>query len=104
MGGHQVGDEELLFAHPVVELAVFFLEPLIDLNMGLAHIVQHGVDAVLRSHLELAADVILHQLPEELVIFVLQHIVKPDARADEYLFDPRNGRADWRSRCQIGSM
>ena len=90
MRGHQVGDEKLLFAHPVVELAVFFLEPLIDLNMRLAHIVQHRVDAVLRSHLELAADVILHQLPEELVIFVLQHIVKPNARADKYLFDPRN--------------
>ena len=55
--------------------------------MGLSHIVQHAADAVLRRHLQLAADVIVHQLLEEVLVLVLQHIVIPHAAADEHLLD-----------------
>ena len=63
-----------------------FLE---HVEMGLAHIVQHGADAVLRRDLQLAGDVIVHQFTEERLIFVLvlEHIVIADAGADEHLFD-----------------
>ena len=55
--------------------------------MGLAHVVQYRADTVLRRHLQLAGDVVLHQLLEEVLVLVLQHIVVADAGADEHLLD-----------------
>ena len=41
---------------------------------------------MLRSYLELSADVIPHELAEEFVAFVAHHVVEPYSRADEDLF------------------
>ena len=43
---------------------------------------------MLRGNLQLAGDVVLHQLGKERLIFVLQHIIVADAAADEDLFHP----------------
>ena len=90
MGGHQIRYQKLLFPSVFVQRIVLLLEPLIDLDMGLAHIVQHRIDAVLRRHLQLAGHMVLYQLPKEGVPFVTEHIVIADAGADEDLFDTRN--------------
>ena len=44
---------------------------------------------MLRRHLELAADVVLHQLFEKALVRVGQQVVEADAGADEHLLDPR---------------
>ena len=41
-----------------------------------------------RSDLELSADVVLAQLPEELLIFVLQHKIETDSRTHKYFLNP----------------
>lgn len=88
MGGHEVGHQVLLLAVLLVQPLVLTLELLIDLDMGLAHIVQYAAHTVLRGHLELAGDMILHQLGKELAALVLEHIVEADAGADEHLLHP----------------
>ena len=59
--------------------------------MGFAHGVQHVAHAVLRGYLQLAADVVLHQVGEELPLGVFEQVVKPDPRADEHLLHPGDG-------------
>ncbi len=84
--------------HQILLLAAFLccgIEPLlkllIDLDMRLAHEIQHLVAGVLRRHLELTAHVILHKLVQKIVVLVLEHIVEPDTGTYEYLFDPLYG-------------
>ena len=80
----------MLLAVLLVQPLVLTLELLIDLDMGLAHVVQYAAHTVLRGHLELAGDMILHQLGKELAALVLEHIVEADAGADEHLLHPRH--------------
>ena len=89
--GDEVGHQVLLLAVLPVESLVLLPELLIDLHMGLSHVIQHPVDTVLRGHLELAGHVIFHQLGEELPVPVLHQVVEPDAGADEHLFDAGDG-------------
>ena len=91
VGTHQIGHHILLLGIAVVQAAVTVHELLIHPDVGLAHIVQHRVDAVLRRHLQLAGDVVLHQLREEFLVLVLQHVVIADAAADKDLLHPRDG-------------
>ena len=86
MGGHEIGDQELVLPVLLVQTFVFLLELFISTDVGLAHGIQHMAHAVLGGHLQLSADVMLHQIGEELSAFVLQQIVEADARPDEDLF------------------
>ena len=50
---------------------------------GLSHMLQHPIGAMLRSNLQLPADVVLHQFAEERIVFVQHQIIVPNAGADE---------------------
>ena len=82
---HEVRHDVLFLIILVVELAVFVHEALVRADVGLAHIVEHGVDAVLGRDLELAGDVVAHELAEERVVIVAEHVVIADAAAHEHL-------------------
>ena len=58
---HQV----LVFSRVFVQAVVLLLKALVDLDVGLAHVVQHRVDTVLQGHLQLARHMVLDQLPEK---------------------------------------
>ena len=85
MGAHQVGHQILLQSQLLVQPGVFFPEFFINCIFRLAHPFEHRVADVLRSHLELAAHMILHQLPEKGIVRVRQQIVEADSGADEHL-------------------
>ena len=87
MAAHQVGDEVLLLFDALCQLIKALLEPAVRLDMGLAHEVKDVVGAVLRCDLELTADVVLDQLPEEAFVLVAQEIIIPDAGTDEHTLD-----------------
>ena len=87
VGGHQIGHYELLLVVLLVQLCVLIHEALVNLNGRLAHVAENAVDAMLGSDLQLTADVMAHELSEEVAVLVLQHVVKADAGADENLFD-----------------
>ena len=70
---------------------VFIEKPFVYRDRRLAHIAEHRIDAVLRRHLELAGDVVLHKLREERAVLVAEDIVKPHAGAHKHLLDARNG-------------
>ena len=89
MAAHQIGDEVLLQPAFLRQAEILLAERLIHLERRLAHQAQHAVVAVLGRDLELTADVIAHQLAEEGVALVAEHVVKADARADEHLFHLR---------------
>ena len=54
VGGDEVGHQILVLAITAVELEILLPEFFIDLDVGLAHIVQGVSHAVLRGHLQLA--------------------------------------------------
>ena len=87
MGGHQIGHHILLEPQLLVEPLILLEEPRIDLMPGLAHLVQHRVGHMLRSHLQLAGDVVLDQLLEKGIAGIGQQIVEADAAADKDLLD-----------------
>ena len=57
---------------PAGYLVKLFLKALIRFDMRLAHFIQHVVDTMLGGNLELPADVVLHQLQEEVPVLVLE--------------------------------
>ena len=87
-GGHEIGDEILLFADALGDLVEPFLKRLIALDVGLSHFVQHHVADVFRCDLQLTAYVFRHQFLEKGVVLVRHHIVEPDAGADKDTLDP----------------
>ena len=91
VGGHEIGHQILLLAVFFRQGVIFAAEVVVHIGKGLAHIVQHPGADVLRRHLQLAADMVPHQLGEKVAVFVPEHIVKADAAADEHLFDPGDG-------------
>ena len=86
VGGDEVGDQVLVLAVAAVELEVLLPELFIDLDVWLTHIVQGVGGAVLGRHLQLAGDVVLDQVGEELAAGVLHQKIEPDAGPDEDLF------------------
>ena len=87
MAGHQVGNEVLVHTVLLVESKILVHKPVVNCISGLAHFVQHHIGYVLRRHLQLAGNVILHQFFKEGILFVRQQIVKPDTATDKYFFD-----------------
>ena len=85
--GHEIGHHELLHVLLLVDLFVFFEEPEVDRVARLAHFLKNMVGDVLRRDLELAGDVIAHQLVEKCLGLVGQQIVEADAAADKDLLD-----------------
>ena len=57
--------------------------------MRLAHVVENAVDAMLGRDLELAGDVVFDKLGEEIVVFILKHVVVSYAAAHKDLFHAR---------------
>ena len=99
VAAHEVGDDVLLQAVALVEALVLLLKAQIHVEVGLAHVVQHPAGAVLRGHLQLAGDVVAHQIGEEFAVFLAEHVVKADTAADEHLLHPRMARtfrSSWR--------
>ena len=45
---------------------------------------------MLRSDLQLSADMILTQLPQKIIVFICQYIIKTDPRTDKNLLDAGN--------------
>ena len=88
---HEIGNKVLLLLILFVDAAVLCPELFKHVEVGLAHVVQHAVHAMLGCHLQLTADVILHELCKKFAVFVLQHIVIADAAADEDLLHAGNG-------------
>ena len=87
MAGHQVGHEVLLLARLLAQLIELVLELVEGLDGRLAHVGQGVGGAVLRGHLQLAGNMVLHQFLEEGVVRVGHQVVEPDAAADEDLLD-----------------
>lgn len=52
----------------------------------LAHTGKHPVGHMLRSHLQLAADVVFYQFPEKPVVFVVNQVIKADTGTDKDFF------------------
>ena len=59
---HEIRDEILLFPDLFRAAEEFPLECKIGLNVRLTHAIQHGGGAMLRGHLQLAADMVGHKL------------------------------------------
>ncbi len=89
MRGHEVRHDVLLLGKARVHFFVLFHEALIHVDVRLAHIVENAVDAVLGRDLELAGDVIFDKLGEEIVVFILEHVVVAYTAAHENLFYAR---------------
>lgn len=81
MGGHKIGNEILLLADAFRDLKETLLKRLVCLDVRLSHFVENCRRAVLRSDLELTADMIFYQLAHELVVLVSHEIVVSDSRA-----------------------
>ena len=89
VGRHEVGHDVLLHALLLVDPFVFLHKLLVYGVRGLAHHAQDLIGHVLRRDLQLAGDVITHQLFEKRIARVSQQIIEPDAAADEDLLDAR---------------
>ena len=87
--GHEIRHDELLHVLLLVDLLILLKELEVDRMTRLSHLLQHMVGDVLRRDLELAGDVIAHQLVEKCLGLVGQQIVEADAAADKDLFDAR---------------
>ena len=86
MAGHEVRHQVLLLAQLLVHPGKFFHEAPVHFAAGLAHKPGYPVRNMLRSNLQLAADMMLTQLPEKIVLG--QHeIVEADAGTDKDLLD-----------------
>ena len=89
MTGHVVGHEVLVGSGLLIGLFVGLDEAVVHLDRRLAHRAQHARRDVLGRDLQLAADMMAHQLIEECGAFVGQQIVKAYAGAYEHLLYAR---------------
>ena len=71
--------------------------------MRLAHAIQHGGGTMLRSHLQLAADMVGHKLMQEGLVLVEHEVVEADAGADEHALHARQC-ADFAQEIQIPAV
>ena len=100
---HEIRDEILLFPDLFRAAEEFPLERKIGLNVRLAHAIQHGGGTMLRSHLQLAADMVGHKLMQEGFVLVEHEVVEADAGADEHALHARQ-RADFAQEIQIPAV
>ena len=86
VAGHKIGHKILLLAQLLIHPGKFFHETPVHPAAGLAHKPGYPVRNVLRSYFQLAADMMLTQLPEKIVLG--QHeIVEADAGTNKDLLD-----------------
>ena len=90
MARHEIRHEILLLAQAFVHAREAPHKFEIDLAVRLAHQPRHAIRDVLGRDLQLAADMILAELFEKIIIRE-QQVVEADARAHENLFDARHG-------------
>ncbi len=88
MRGHQVGNQELLLAQPVIDLLILTAKPVIDCYLRLSHLFQHCIGNVLRRNLQLSADMVSAELPKKGLIGIVNQIIKANTRANKNLFHP----------------
>ena len=88
MAGHEVGDKVLIHPILLVQGEILVHKFVVHGVPGLAHPGKNRIGNVLRGNLQLAGNVVLHQLLEEGILLVREQIVKADAAADEYLLNP----------------
>ena len=81
----QIRNKILLLAVALIKAVILLAELLIYLDMRLAHIIEGVIYTVLGCYLELARNMMLNKVGEELAAGVLEQEVEPDARANEYL-------------------
>ena len=77
---HQVRYKVLLLAALFRGCVEPLFKLLVNLDMRLSHQVEYLIAGMLRSYLELTADMILHQLVQEVVVLVLEHVIVADSR------------------------
>ena len=87
MGGHEIGDDILVLAGLFVDLVKETDKVPIDCRAGLAHPGQDIVGDMLGRHPQLAADMVLTELPQKGPVPVRQQIVEAEARPHKDLFD-----------------
>ena len=91
VAAHQIGDEIKLLAFLLADALEAAQERLVDIDMGLAHFIQHTGAAMLRRYFKLPADVVAHQFGEEGIVLLAHHVIVAQAAADKYLFDAGDG-------------
>ena len=89
VAAHEIRHEVLILAISLICRVKAPAELIEHRNVGLAHILQRVFRRMLRRDLQLAADVILHQLAHQKVLLIQKHIVEPDAGAHEHLLHAR---------------
>ena len=55
-----------------------------------AHLCEHFVRHMFRSHFELSADMVFDQFPEEALILICHQIIKADTGTDKHFLDFRD--------------
>lgn len=88
MGRHQIRNQVLFLSRFFRQLVKPLDKAVKRFDMGFPHPVEHRRRAVLRRHLQLPADMVLHQFLEKGLVLVLQQIIEPDAGTDEHPLDP----------------
>lgn len=98
MAAHQIGDEIKLLAFLLTDALEAAQERLVDIDMGLAHFIQHTGAAMLRRYFKLPADVVAHQFGEEGIVLLAHHVIVAQAAADKHFLTPgmaRSSRKSW---------
>ena len=88
--GHEVGDQILVHAKFLVQRKILVHKFVVDGVLGLAHALEDRIGHVLGGDLQLAGDMVLHELPEEGVLLIRQQIIEPDAAAHKHFFHAGN--------------
>ena len=91
VAAHQIGDEIKLLAFLLTDALEAAQERLVDIDMGLAHFIQHMGAAMLRRYFKLPANVVAHQLGEEGIVLLPHHVIVAQATAEQILFDAGDG-------------
>ena len=79
MGGHEIGDDILVFAGLFVHLLKETDKFAVDLVAGLSHSDQNVVGDMLRRYPELAADMIFTEFTQKSPVLVRQEIVETES-------------------------
>ena len=91
MRGHQIGHNILLESELLVDLLKLPDEGIVNLHLGLSHLLQHVVGNVLRCHPHLPADMIRTDFPQELLVGIRHEVVKAEAGTHENLLHAGQG-------------
>ena len=86
MRAHKIGNNELIPVELLILLLEFIHKFQIQLFSRLPHFIQHCRIDMLRSDLQLTADMMLYKLIEELIIFIIHQVIIADTGTDKHLF------------------